>query len=130
MIFKAIKKAMKVATKKYGKLEISIEVPQVESLEDATNFLGGPDGTLNFINSALEAGAKNTARAAGANAAEDKTEEEVIALVQKAGKGYSPNTSTSMSKAEMADTIASLKALVSSGDYTREDIEALLKGSK
>ena len=130
MLFKAIKKAMKVATKKFDKLEIVIEVPQVESVEDATTFLGGNDGLLNFVNSALEAGAKNTARAAGADAGEDKTKDEVISLVEKAGKGYSPNTSSAMSKAEMADTIASLKALVSKGDYSREDIEALLKASK
>jgi hypothetical protein len=129
-------KAEKPVTTKHadlGEISVEVEVPQVESLDEAVQFCGGEQGLLDYLNSNIETAAKNGGRAALRNAPKDANVDElknkVIDLVRK----YSPETSAERgpSKAKKAEAFDKVAELVNSGkEFTREELLAMLAAAK
>jgi hypothetical protein len=92
MKFVKAEKPVTTTHAKLGDLSVDVEVPQVESLEEFSQFAGGNDNAVAFINNAIETAAKNGGRAMLRNAAEDADKTELFAKVQSTTRDYTPGT--------------------------------------
>ena len=111
----------------------SPEVPQVESVDEAVQFCGGPDGFLSFFNGAVETNAKNGGRAALRTAPEGSVIEDLIAKVRDLVRKYTPEAGAERgpSKAAKAKAFDSLAEAIRSGkQLSREELEAMLLGAR
>lgn len=125
-----------------GKIEFLVEVPQAESLEEATTMAGGTDALVAFFNSQVATNAKNAARAyaRGADIPKETPEAEHAGLKagietkgQQLARDYSPSADTERgpSKAKKAAAFDNLKALVDSGtEFTLEQLQSILAAAK
>ena len=132
---KFIKAEKPVSTnhKTLGEIKVDVEVPQMESIEEFTQFAGGNDSALAFINNAIETNAKNGGRAALRNAPETAVLDQLVPKVQQIVREYAPQSGgdRSPSKAKKAQAFDSIATLVSSGkEFSREELLALLEQAK
>lgn len=115
---------------KLGKVEVYVEVPQLESLEDAEKFFGSTDAQLAFINNAVETNAKNGARAYLRALDSDKTTiEEAIAKAKELAHNYSAQSGASREPTvrKQAQAAKDIKALLESGqELSKEQLLAML----
>lgn len=132
MKFIQSKKPITTKHDKLGEISVSVEVPQVESLDEFIQFAGGPDSALEFINSQIETNAKNGGRAALRNLAENVNMDEAKTKIQGIVKEYAPSAgSREPSKAKKAQALDNIAALVNSGqEFTREQLLELLASAK
>jgi hypothetical protein len=132
MKFVKAEKPVTTTHAKLGDLSVDVEVPQVESLEEFSQFAGGNDNAVAFINNAIETAAKNGGRAMLRNAAEDADKTELFAKVQSTTRDYTPGTAQrGVSQKAKAASYDAVKELVESGkEFTKEELLALLAASK
>lgn len=119
--------------KDHGKIEVEVEVPQVESVEEAVQFCGGPDGFLAYFNGNLETSAKNGGRAFLRNIAKDANLEEVHGKARDLVKNYTPEAAATRgpSVKAKAETLDKVAELVNSGrEFTREELLAMLSAAR
>lgn len=115
---------------KLGEISITVEVPQVESVEEAVKFCGGDDGFLEYFNNAIETSAKNGGRAALRNLPENANLDEARPKIQSIVKEYAPSSSGER-KVSAKKTLDSVRSLVESGqEFTREQLLELLMKAK
>lgn len=117
---------------KLGEIEVDVEFPQVDSLDEFIQFAGGQQEALDYINSAVETAAKNGGRAALRNLAENADIAVARPKIQAIVKEYTPQSSgeraPSKKKAAAFDNVA---ALIESGkEFSREDLLAILAAAK
>lgn len=137
-------KAVTTDHPKLGKIEVKVEVAEVESLEEMVQDAGGIDNLQAFYNGQRATNAKNAGRAYARNfeVAEGTTLDEATKAslhkqisdkVQQLARDYSPATDTERgpSKAKKAQAFDQLQALVNSGaEITKEQLFALLAQAK
>jgi hypothetical protein len=117
----------------HGDLSVDVEVPQVESTEEAIAFCGGQNGFLEYFNAAIETSAKNGGRATLRNLAKDANLDEGRAKVQEVVKNYQPQSSDGKgpSVKVKAATLDKVSELVNSGrEFTKDELLALLAAAK
>lgn len=132
---KFVKSDKPVTTKhaKLGDISVDVEVPQVESVDEAVQYCGGNDGFLEFMNSCIETNAKNGGRAALRNLPENANMDEARPKVQQIVKEYAPATGgdRAPSKAKKAAAFDNIASLVQSGqEFTKEQLLELLMAAK
>lgn len=132
MKFVKVDKAIKTKHPKLGEVSIEGEFPQVESFEELHNFCGGEDKALEYVNAAIEAGAKNSVRTGGRAAAEDITMGDLQKKLVEVLKNYTPGSTRAgtgtKAKAAKFDELANL--IKSGQDLTKEQLMAIIEGSK
>ncbi len=118
--------------KTLGAISVEVEVPQVESIEEFTQFAGGTDSALAFINNAIETNAKNGGRAALRTAPDTAVLDDLTVKVQGIVRDYAPQSGDrAPSKAKKAQAFDTIASLVSSGkEFSREELLALLEQAK
>jgi hypothetical protein len=130
MEFIRLNKIYKVNTKNHGKQEIAkgtFEVPQVGSLTEAIEYVGGEDKLLADFNENLAAGAKNGATAILRNAGEKSVWDEVLKKAVEYARSFNPATSARVGKAKILEGVETLKELNASGDLASKSQEELLE---
>lgn len=132
MKYVAPEKVVKTKHEKLGDIEVNVEVPQCESIEEFVTFCGGEANALAYANSAIETAAKNGVRTGGRAAAADITKEALVEKLQKLAKDYSPSTAgRGASVKAKAAKFDAVEELVKSGkEFTREELLALLDASR
>lgn len=114
-----------------GKLEVDVEVPQVDTEEEAFQLCGGLKEFIIYFNNCIETSSKNGGRAALRQAPADANVQELYGKVREAVKEYSPSVSTDLSvKAQAEARNKALEALKSGAELTREELLEMLEGSK
>lgn len=141
MRYVASKKPVAGKHKKLGAFSINVEVPQVESDEEADTFFGGKEKKVNFLNRAIETAAKNGVRAAW-RLLDDETKPEDIATdgkewkrIRDLARDYTPQSAQergiSAAKSKVvANQLTQLVADPNKQTFTREELEALLAAAK
>lgn len=130
MRFVFLDKVYKVNTKNHGKQEIpknTFEVPQMDSLTEAIEYVGGEDKMLEDFNENLAAGAKNGATAILRNAGEKSVWEEILKKAQEYARSFNPATSARVGKAKILEGVETLKELNASGELALKSQEELLE---
>ena len=132
MKFVKAEKPVTTTHAKLGDLSVDVEVPQVESLEEFSQFAGGNDNAVAFINNAIETAAKNGGRAMLRNAAADADKDALFDKVKSTTRDYTPGTAQrGVSQKAKAASYDAVKELVESGkEFTKEELLALLAASK
>lgn len=130
MKFVILDKVYKVNTKNHGKQEIpkgTFEVPQVESLPEAIEYVGGEEKLVEQINESLISGAKNGATAILRNAGEKSVWDEVMKKAVEYARSFNPATSARVGKAKILEGVETLKELNASGELASKSQEELLE---
>lgn len=130
MRFVVLDKVYKINTKNHGKQELpkgTLTVPQVDSIEEAQEYVGGPDKLLEQINEGLASGAKNGATAIIRNAGEKSVLEEIIAKAVEYAKSFNPATSARVGKAKILEGVDTLRELNDSGELENKSQDELLE---
>ena len=120
-----------------GKIEITVECPEYESLDEFANACGGVEKALNFVNGQVGTSAKNAARALLRNyeVKEGTTEDQFASIIaeleekaQNASKNYSPAAEAQRgpSVKKKAATLDEIGALMAADELTTEKLAELL----
>lgn len=127
---------------KLGDISFKVEVPQAQSLAEATTMCGGEQALLDFVNSGIATNAKNAARAYARNytvaeGVDPATYPQLVTTVQTTGqaqaKDYNPASDTERgpSKTKKAAGFDAISALIESGqELTKEALLKILAGAK
>lgn len=131
-------KPLKTANETFGKVEISVEVPQYDSVSEFVNACGGEERALAVINGDVSTNAKNVGRAFAREARLEENESKdaglarVTAETQKRVREFTPETQDRGISAKKAkETMVSLKSALESGkDFSRDELLAMLAQAK
>lgn len=135
--------------KKLGEFSIVVEVPQVESDDEADTFFGGKDKKVAFLNRAIETASKNGVRAAARGLDETATtKDDLIAdesetsekgkeyrRLRKLARDYTPSSGqergiSAKKGKEIATNLQQIVADPTKESFTREELMALLAAAK
>lgn len=147
MRYEKASKAIKLNHPKLGELVLIPEFPQVgeaelnadnvdSAIEEAIQFAGGKVEFVQYVNSAIESGAKNSVRTTMYQLGDDTTwNEEAQNKVLSVGRDYAPRVSQSKgpsqkSRATAFDELAKLAESSGEITITSEELAKLLAGAK
>ena len=111
MIFKNVVK--EVEHKKFGKIKVNLEYPQVESLEEASKFAKGEDNLLRLVNGVFKQRATaNPLQQIKKDETADATEWNATKLPQLVAlsRNYTPEDSSGVSNREVVELFNTIKA--------------------
>lgn len=130
MRYVTAKKPVKTKHDVHGELKVNVEVPQLDSLDELVSFCGGDDKALDFVNGAIETGAKNAARVALSQSSATDSIEAIEKRARDKSHDYVPGGSgernyVQRAKAEAFDQLPDL--LANAENVSKEDLIAQMK---